>query len=181
MGQIRITGGSHRSRKIMVEDQPGLRPTADRVRETLFNWLGHNLTGQKVLDLYSGSGILAFEAASRNAAQVTCIENNAKTVIQLRKNSQLMQFEQIKISQQSALSFIQNNDETYDLILLDPPFDSDEMNQISGIIHPLIGSDGLLYREYGADQDIKPLDEINWTLIKSKQAGQVRFELWQKI
>lgn len=180
MGHIRITGGTHRSRKIMVEDQPGLRPTADRIRETLFNWLGHNLFGLKVLDLYAGSGILAFEAASRSAAQVTCIENNTKTVIQLRKNLELMKFEQINVHQQTAMKFMQNCVETYDLIFLDPPFDSDEMNRINGIIAPITATGGLVYREYGSDQDIEPLDETIWTLNKHKKAGQVRFELWQK-
>ena len=77
MGQIRITGGTHRSRKIIVDDQPGLRPTADRTRETLFNWLGQNLSGLRVLDLFAGSGILAFEAASRGATEVTCVDNHA--------------------------------------------------------------------------------------------------------
>jgi len=180
MGQIRITGGTHRSRKITVEDQPGLRPTADRIRETLFNWLGNNLYGQSVLDLYAGSGVLAFESASRSAASVTCIDNNSKTVIQLRKNLQALKFEQIKVSQQTAQKFIQNCEEQFDLIFLDPPFDSDEMHAISGIIAPLCQTGGNLYREYGVSQNIIPLDDPIWSLKKQKKAGQVCFELWQK-
>lgn len=181
MGQIRITGGSHRSRKIQVEDHPGLRPTADRVRETLFNWLGQNLTGMAVLDLYSGSGILAFEAASRNAQSVTCVENNSATVRQLQHNIKRLAFEHIKVLHQDAKQFIQTTGESYDLIFLDPPFDSHEINTINVIIAPLTRSGGLLYREYGVSQDIEPLEDPLWTLLKHKKAGQVRFELWQKI
>jgi len=160
MGQIRITGGSHRSRKITVEDQPGLRPTGDRIRETLFNWIGHNLSGQNVLDLYTGSGILAFEAASRSAEMVTCVDNNKKTIIQLQKNINALQFEQITVNHQAASTFIKNSNETFDLVFLDPPFDSDEIYTISGII--------------------SPMDNMLWSLKKNKNAGQVHFELWQK-
>lgn len=180
MGQIRITGGSHRSRKITVEDQPGLRPTGDRIRETLFNWLGNNLYGLNVLDLYTGSGILAFEAASRSAASVTCVDNNSKAIIQLRKNLQALQFGQINISQQTAHKFIQSCDEKFDLIFIDPPFDSDEMHIIGGIISTLCQTNGYLYREFGVSQDLAPLDASIWSLQKHKKAGQVRFELWQK-
>ncbi len=180
MGQIRITGGTHRSRKIQVEDLPGLRPTADRIRETLFNWLGNDLSNQHVLDLYTGSGILAFEAASRHATQVTCIDNNSKAIKQLRKNNELMQFKQIQIHQQQARNFLQQTTEQFDLIFLDPPFDGDELNAISGIITPLTHTGGLVYREYGIAQDIEPLNDEHWTLVKQKKAGQVRFELWQK-
>ena len=180
MGQIRITGGSHRSRKITVEYQPGLRPTGDRIRETLFNWIGHNLSGQNVLDLYTGSGILAFEAASRSAEMVTCVDNNKKTIIQLQKNINALQFEQITVNHQTASTFIQNSNETFDLVFLDPPFDSDEIYTISGIISPLCKSGSYLYREYRVSQDITPMDNILWSLKKNKKAGQVHFELWQK-
>ncbi len=180
MGQIRITGGSHRSRKIMVEDQPGLRPTTDRIRETLFNWLGQNLNGLHVLDLYTGSGILAFEAASRGAQQVTCVDNNHKTCNQLKANMTALKFNHIKTFQQNATQFINNQTETFDLIFLDPPFDGDEMNTISGIISPLIKTAGKIYREYGISQTIDEMDGNLWQLLKQKKAGQVQFELWQK-
>lgn len=179
MGQIRITGGIHRSRKITVEDQPGLRPTADRVRETLFNWLGQNLSGMTVLDLYAGSGILGFEAASRHATSVTCVDNNPRTIKQLYYNVDVLNLSQINIKLQTAETFIESSDQTYDLIFLDPPFDSNELNAISGIIGPLVNPDGLIYREYGTSQDINPLDDEIYTLIKHKKVGQVSFELWQ--
>ena len=101
-------------------------------------------------------------------------------VIQLRKNLQALGFEQITVSQQNANKYIQNCSETFDLIFLDPPFDSDEIRTINGIISPLCQTGGYLYREYGASQDIPPLDDTVWQLYKHKQAGQVFFELWQK-
>ncbi|TDR23152.1 16S rRNA (guanine(966)-N(2))-methyltransferase RsmD [Marinicella litoralis] len=181
MGQIRITGGIHRSRKITVEDQPGLRPTPDRIRETLFNWLGQNLSGLQVLDLYAGSGILAFEAASRGAEKVVCVDNNLQTIKQLHANLNQLKLEQIIIKQQNAAQFIAHCDQTFDLVFLDPPFDSNEMNTISGIISPLVRTAGKIYREYGITQDIAPMDEQFWNIIQQKKAGQVQFEIWQKL
>lgn len=180
MGQIRITGGTHRSRKITVEDQPGLRPTADRVRETLFNWLGHNLTGYHVLDLYAGSGILSFEAASRNATHITTIDNNSQAIKQLEKNVNSLGIDTINVIKTDAKQFIKDCQQKYDLVYLDPPFESTELIEISDIITPLIQSGGFLYREYGTTQEIPSMNQTNWTLLKTKKAGQVIFELWQK-
>ncbi|MCX7553027.1 16S rRNA (guanine(966)-N(2))-methyltransferase RsmD [Marinicella sp. S1101] len=180
MGLIRITGGIHRSRKIKVEDQPGLRPTADRVRETLFNWLGHNLHGWSVLDLYAGSGILALEAASRHASEVICVENNRHAVMQLKNNINSLQLEGVEVSYRDASQFVQSTSKCFDLIFLDPPFDSDELGPISDIISSLVKPSGFVYREYGSSQEITPLDDNIWLLLKHKQAGQVHFELWQK-
>lgn len=180
MGQVRITGGTHRSRKITVADQPGLRPTADRIRETLFNWLGQNLSGMRVLDLYAGSGILAFESASRHAAQVDCVDLNQQAIRQLQQNRELLDFDNIQVFRQSAVEFLQHVREPYDLLFLDPPFDSEEMNRISVIIADQVRSTGMVYREYGVNQDITPMNEQSWTLLKQKTAGQVCFELWQK-
>lgn len=180
MGQVRITGGSHRSRRITVEDQPGLRPTADRVRETLFNWLGHNLTGYAVLDLYAGSGILSFEAASRNAQSVIAIDNNPKAIKQLEKNLNLIGIDTINVIRLDAKKYIRDCQQQFDLVYLDPPFESNELTTISGIIAPLVKLGGYLYREYGSTQAVPSMNEANWTLLKTKKAGQVIFELWQK-
>ncbi len=180
MGQIRITGGTHRSRKIIVDDQPGLRPTADRVRETLFNWLGHNLSGMAVLDLYTGSGMLALEAASRQAASVVCVDNNPKVIQQLKNNLNVLGFDTIQVVQSTAKAFCENTSSSFDLIFLDPPFDGSEMAAISDIITPLAEVGGCVYREYGASQMMTPMNEQFWTPLKTKKAGQVIFELWQK-
>ena len=180
MGQVRITGGIHRSRKIPVADQPGLRPTSDRLREVLFNWLGHNLTGMRVLDLYAGTGILAFEAASRGAASITLVDNNRQVTQQLQDNAQGLRLPDFRVVQQTAMKFVQTCDECFDLIFLDPPFASDEMAQISGIIQPLTKPGTWLYREYGHSPTIVALNEHHWTLVKHKTMGQVQAELWKK-
>jgi 16S rRNA (guanine966-N2)-methyltransferase len=180
MGHIRITGGTHRSRKINVDDQPGLRPTSDRMREVLFNWLGHNLTGRKVLDLYAGSGILGFEAASRGAESITLVDLNRQVIRQLHNHVALLKLDNTRVVQAAAERFVNTETTSYDLIFLDPPFDSDEMNRISVIIEPLTQTGTLLYREYGNTQTIKPMNEAQWTQLKSKQTGQVIAELWQK-
>lgn len=180
MGHVRITGGLHRSRRIAVEDQPGLRPSSDRVRETLFNWLGHNLTGFEVLDLYAGSGILSFEAASRNAQRVIAIDNNPKAIKQLEKNLSLIGIDTINVIKTDAKKYIRDCQHQFDLIYLDPPFESNELATISGIIAPLVKLGGYLYREFGSTQEVSSMNEANWTLLKTKKAGQVLFELWQK-
>ena len=180
MGQVRITGGLHRSRKIPVADQPGLRPTSDRLREVLFNWLGHNLSGMRVLDLYAGSGILALEAASRGAASITLVDTNRQVIRQLQDNIRLLHIDSASIHQQAAEDFVCSCDETFDLIFLDPPFASDELARISVIIEPLTQAGTLLYREYGQTQQFDALNEDHWTLIKHKIVGQVQAELWEK-
>ena len=180
MGHVRITGGIHRSRKIAVDDQPGLRPTSDRLRELLFNWLGHDLTGWQVLDLYAGSGILGFEAASRGAATVTLVDNNRQVIGRLTDHVALLNLDAVDIHQTTAGNFVRNSGKTYNLIFLDPPFDSDEMSQISVIIDPLTQAGTLLYREFGTTQNPEAMDETHWNLIKSKQLGQVKTELWQR-
>lgn len=180
MGQIRITGGLHRSRKLNVDDQPGLRPTTDRIRETLFNWLGQNLTGWAVLDLYAGSGALAFEAASRHAESVICVENNPKTLQQIKQNILKLDLQQTRALFMTADAYLQQCKSMFDLVFLDPPFGSNEMEQISGIIARFVKPGKFLYREYGDKQEIAPMNPDVWTLWKQKKAGQVIFEIWQK-
>lgn len=163
-----------------MPDAKGLRPTTDRVRETLFNWLAHEIHGKKVLDLYAGSGALGFEAASRGAAQVDLVDQAPKATQLLLKNQDALSFHQIKIHRKAAQRFLQQSDVAYDLIFLDPPFESDELNAISAIISDNAAPDALLYREYRKSQDICEMDPTIWTLYKQKTAGQVCFELWEK-
>ncbi|MCF6300495.1 MAG: 16S rRNA (guanine(966)-N(2))-methyltransferase RsmD [Proteobacteria bacterium] len=181
MGFIRIIAGSHRSRRIEVRDQKDLRPTTDRIREVLFNWLSPYMINADVLDLYSGSGALGFEAASRDAAEVLLLDNNSATIRQLKYNLQNLKFAQVDIIRQDALSFCQQSERQFDVIFLDPPFESDELSSISAIIHRLSSPSGLVYREYHKNQAIDSMDMKIWQLLKQKTAGQVCFELWQKI
>lgn len=180
MPQVRIISGTHRSRRIEVPDAKGLRPTTDRVRETLFNWLAYEIHGKKVLDLFAGSGALGFEAASRGALSVHMVDFCPDVVQQLLANQEKLNFEQVTVQAHDAQMFVEQCAKTYDLMFLDPPFDGDELNTISAIISKLAAPDALLYREYRKNQDIDKMNPSLWALLKQKTAGQVCFELWQK-
>ncbi len=180
LGRIRITGGSHRTRLVKVESQDDLRPTGSRIREVLFNWLSHDIRGMRVLDLFAGSGILSFEALSRGAKHVTMVDNSAKAVRQLKSNCKELQFSNVRIFQQSVVQFNQNNQETYDLIFVDPPFAGGELEAIDVIIQNLTDKGSYIYREFPKQQTPAPLDSVFFERLKHKQAGQVCFELWQR-
>lgn len=121
---MRIIGGLYRRRLLDFPDADGLRPTPDRVRETLFNWLGQDLPGWTCLDLFAGSGALGFEAASRGAARVVLIERDAKAIRALEANRATLGANQLDILRVDALAWLANNRESFDLIFIDPPFDS---------------------------------------------------------
>ena len=122
--QVRIIGGQYRRRLLAFPDAPGLRPTPDRVRETLFNWLGQDLPGWSCLDLYAGSGALGFEAASRGAARVVMVERERAALETLQANRMLLGTTQLEIQRADCASWLAGNTELFDLIFLDPPFDS---------------------------------------------------------
>ena len=120
---VRIIGGEYRSRILRFPESSGLRPTPDRVRETLFNWLGQRLHGLTCLDAFAGSGALGFEAASRGAARVLMLERDARVLAALRQNAGLLQAGTVEILQIDALSYLAGPGEAFDVIFLDPPFD----------------------------------------------------------
>ena len=122
--RVRIIGGHYRRRLLDFPDSAGLRPTPDRVRETLFNWLGQDLPGWSCLDLFAGSGALGFEAASRGAGRVILIERDPNALGALEKNRTLLGASQVEILRADALAWLANNNERFDLIFVDPPFDS---------------------------------------------------------
>ena len=120
---VRIIGGEYRSRVLHFPDATGLRPTPDRVRETLFNWLGQRLHGQACLDAFAGSGALGFEAASRGAARVVMLERDSGARDALRRNAALLGTGNVEIRQIDALAYLAGVNEQFDVIFLDPPFD----------------------------------------------------------
>ena len=120
--QLRIIGGQWRSRIVRFPDAQSLRPTPDRLRETLFNWLGQDLTGKTCLDLFAGSGALGFEAASRNARQVVMVEQNAGVYRALRETQVMLAAGQSEIVRADAFGFLKTDVRRYDVIFLDPPF-----------------------------------------------------------
>jgi len=122
--RVRIIGGQYRRRMLPFPDADGLRPTPDRVRETLFNWLGQDLPGWRCLDLFAGSGALGFEAASRGAAKVTMVERERTAATALEKNKALLGATAIEIVRADALVWLAADRTTYDLVFVDPPFAS---------------------------------------------------------
>jgi 16S rRNA (guanine(966)-N(2))-methyltransferase RsmD len=120
--QVRIIGGQWRSRIVRFPDAPSLRPTPDRLRETLFNWLGQDLTGKVCLDLFAGSGALGFEAASRGARQVVMVEQDVGVYRALRETQTTLSAEQVEMHRADAFGFLKTDARRYDVVFLDPPF-----------------------------------------------------------
>lgn len=174
MSRIRITGGTHRSRMIQVIDVAGLRPTPDRVRETLFNWLGQDLSGWRCLDLFAGSGVLGFEAASRGADEVVLVERDAKAMQTLKAHLTALQLPQVRTVGGDALKF--ESEARFDLIFLDPPYNKGWLEKVEPLLPRWAADDACLYVE--AEHAIESLGA--WKTVKRGQAGQVYFHLLEK-
>ena len=176
---IRIISGTHGSRRLPVLDYPGLRPTGDRLREVLFNWLQMEVQGKNVLDLCAGSGALGFEAASRGAKNVDLVESNSQVSKQLNQIKNNFEFQNVMIFNQTAQGFLQNSEHEYHVIFLDPPFSGNLLQDLTVMALPHISIGGFLYRESARDQELLNLPN-NWQLFRQKKAGQVKIELWRK-
>ncbi|QMT31810.1 16S rRNA (guanine(966)-N(2))-methyltransferase RsmD [Alysiella filiformis] len=167
--QIRIIGGELRGRKIHFPTTEGLRPTPDSVRERLFNWLGQDLTGQIALDLFAGSGALGFEALSRHAKHVYFCENNRLAAQSLRQHAQQFALQsRSHIAQQDSLLFLQNTTQTFDLVLLDPPFAWQNWAMLFQHLQSKLNPQAHIYLEAGSLPELP-----HWlTIIKQGKAGQ---------
>ncbi len=188
--QIRIIGGQWKRTAIHVPDAEGLRPTPDRVRETVFNWLNHLLDGHwqdvRCLDLFAGSGALGLEAASRGAASVTLVENNRTAVAQLSMLKQKLGASQIEILSGDALATGQElirrqipDAQRFQLIFLDPPFHQDWLPKILPMCAQLLAKDGLIYveAEHGLEGEPQPPWLENWQVIRADKAGMVFYHI----
>ena len=179
--EVRIIGGAWRSRRIRFPDRPGLRPTPDRVRETLFNWLGQDLTGRDCLDLFAGSGALGFEAASRGARCVTMVENDAAAWKALQENRAALAATTVTVIRADALEFLKNHRDShlqrYDVVFLDPPFADDHWPQLLARLPQCLVAGGLVYCERA--QPLAALD--GWEVVKSGRAGQVSHQLLKRV
>ncbi len=173
MSRVRIVGGAWRSRLIEVAPVPGLRPTPDRVRETLFNWLGQDLSGLSCLDLFAGSGILGFEAASRGAAQVTLVERDPRALAALQQAKKTLQASQVEVIRGDALKFAQTTPHKFDVVLLDPPYRQGWLERVEPYLERLVEPGGWLYAE--AETPVQSLGA--WVTTKQGRAGQVHFHL----
>lgn len=174
--QVRLIGGDFRRRRLHFPDAPGLRPTPDRVRETLFNWLGQDLTGMACLDAFAGSGALGFEAASRNASRVVMLESSRETVEVLKKNQEMLNARQVEIVQADAMSWMKRSQARFDLVLLDPPFNSGLMMQALPLAMELLTPAGWLYVEQATR--ITPPDRF--IIHREGTAGQSHFALLKR-
>lgn len=152
-----------------------MRPTPDRVRETLFNWLGQQLAGEACLDLYAGSGALGFEAASRGAGRIVMVDQDRVALAALERNRVLLGADSVAIVSGDALDYLQRTAEWFDIVFLDPPFRQNQWDQLLALLPPRLRPGARVYIEAGEPVDPPPL----WAELKRARAGQVSYQLWQ--
>lgn len=186
--QVRIIGGAWKRTPLPVLDALGLRPTPDRVRETVFNWINHQLASDwdqaTFLDLFAGSGALGFEAASRGAASVTMIDNHGPAVRQLEANRDKLKADNITVLRADALALARDmaaRGQRFDVIFLDPPYQQELLAQALPLCPALLNEDGLVYAEAEAALPVEGEDMpewlAGWDIVRSDKAGMVYFHL----
>jgi len=177
-GQLRIIGGTWRGRRIDFATEPGVRPTSDRIRETLFNWLQTEIDGARCLDLFSGSGALGFEALSRGAAEVVMVDQSNAVTKQLTANATLLGADNAQIEQCSAERYLQRPAQSFDIVFLDPPFQLHTLEALCGQLEcgGWLTPRALIYleRETGSPPPQLP---TGWQLHREKKTGQVAYAL----
>jgi len=173
---VRLIGGQWKRSKLPVADRPGLRPTPDRVRETLFNWLGHDLTGWRVLDAFAGSGALGFEAASRGATEVLLLERDAALVASLQSSQARLGAAAVRVERSDALAWMARcADPRFDLVLLDPPFDAALAVPALAAAARLVAPGGFVYLESAEPLTTWP---AGLGLHRAARAGAVHSQLF---
>ena len=179
--EVRVIGGAWKRSKLPVADRPGLRPTPDRVRVTLFNWLGQTLAGWRCVDAFAGSGALGFEAASRGAAQVVLIERDPVLVASLTATRQRLGAESVRIERADALQWLARAPAgSFDVVFLDPPFDSPLLAPALAAAARVVAAGGFVYAEGPAPVDPPALAGAGLEPWRAGRAGAVRFELLRK-
>jgi 16S rRNA (guanine(966)-N(2))-methyltransferase RsmD len=174
---VRLIGGTLRRSRLPVPDLPGLRPTPDRVRETLFNWLGQDLSGWRVLDAFAGSGALGFEAASRGAAEVLLLERDPALVANLQASRQRLQVPALQVLRADAMAWMARcAPGRFEAVLLDPPFGAGLAAPAAALAAPLVVPGGFVYLE--AEALLAPPPGLqHW---RSLRAGAVHAQLWRR-
>lgn len=177
-GELRIIGGAWRSRKLPIADVPGLRPTTDRVRETLFNWLQADIAGARCLDLFAGSGALGFEAASRGAREVVLVESDARAHHILAANIAGLKADRVHLVRANAMDWLRQPHDPFDVVFLDPPYASDLLAPVCALLEQYhqLAPQARIYLEYPAQYELPQLP-VNWQIIRGKKAGQVGYYL----
>lgn len=182
LSSLRIIGGQWRGRKVSFDPVPTLRPTPDRVRETLFNWLQGRIAQTRCLDLFAGSGILSFEALSRGAQQVTLLENDPATHRCLSQQSERLNApaERIRLFRRDAFEFIKQSPQNpYDLIFIDPPFATDQYEVLHDLVltNNLLAPKGLMYVETSQAPILEKLSGRGLSIHRQGRAGQIFYAL----
>ena len=175
---VRIIAGHWRGRRLQVADVPGLRPTGDRCRETLFNWLQPWIVAADCVDLFAGTGALGFEAASRGAASVLMVEKHSRALGLLRQSIDQLQATQVSLHAGGAMSLIDElRPDSLDIVFVDPPFDSNLEALVLERLHRngCVRSGGFVYLETPASKTIAPPE--GWSLWRDQQIGEVRMQL----
>jgi 16S rRNA (guanine966-N2)-methyltransferase len=172
--RVRIIGGAWRRRVIRFPSAEGLRPTPDRVRETLFNWLGQDLSGRRCLDLYAGTGALSLEAASRGATLAVAVDRNRALVDALSVTGRMLGADALELHVADARSYLAIEKRDFDVIFLDPPFRDDPWSWLLAACAARLAPGGLVYAEAGRDIP-PPAGLARW---RSDKAGQVHYHLF---
>ena len=181
--KVRIIAGQWRGRNIEFLNLKSLRPTPDRVRETLFNWLSPSMVGTKCLDLFAGSGALGFEALSRGAAYTVFVDNNALVCKQLKKQAQILNANNIRIVHQQATEFIAANQDSFDIVFVDPPFNSKLAPTLIDMLseHPMLNNEAMLYVEIPLSEKPKTTKTwMGWNISRSGKTSQICYLLLTK-
>ncbi|WP_230347810.1 16S rRNA (guanine(966)-N(2))-methyltransferase RsmD [Methylobacillus methanolivorans] len=171
--RVRISGGEWRSRLLSFPDVAGLRPTPDRVRQTVFNWLGQDMHGRRCLDLFAGTGVMGFEALSRGASAVVLVEKSPAAAKFLQQNKTLLKAEQARVLAQDATQFLAQNREQFDVIFVDPPYQQGWIPKLLPHLAAHLAEDGLVYIE----AEFELHDDEHWQVIKHGKAGNVFYHL----
>ena len=173
--RVRIIAGTHRSRVIRFPESKGLRPTPDRVRETLFNWLGQDLSGLACLDLFAGSGALGFEAASRHARSVVLLERDAVAVRALRDNARLLGLPAVEVVAGDALEFLRFDKRRFDVVFVDPPYEGSDHSGVLSKLVDHLAPGARVYLE--GPRRLEPGG--GWSVLRHLAAGKVHAHLIQ--
>lgn len=186
---LRIIAGRWKRRRLIIPDVPGLRPTPDRVRETLFNWLGHRIHGARCLDLFAGTGALGFEAASRGAAEVVLVERNEIAIREIEAGMRALSVDRedapntpkITVVHADALRYLQGPARCFDMVFLDPPFDSDLLETVCQYLEDgrWLGETAEIYLEMRRSSH-QPVLPASWQEARSAVAGEVKYALMQR-
>lgn len=179
-GKLRIIGGDFRRRQLPVLDRPGLRPTPDRVRETLFNWLGQALYGKAVLDLFAGTGALGIEALSRGAAQVTFVERDRQVAEHISRNLETLKADKGQVTAADAEGFLAQRAAPYDVVFLDPPFHQGLAAECCRALETggWLATDAMIYLE--TERGLTPEVPAHWALHRETHAGESTARLYQR-